>query len=69
MDTISKLYRYLAIHEAYDCVLAEAGKMARALSRDYIYDEIEKKTHTPRRTIQRALTAPRLTAEQIEARR
>lgn len=69
MDTISKLYRYLAIHEAYDCVIAEAGKMAKALSREYIYDEITKKTHAPKRTIQRALTYPHLTAEQIELRR
>ena len=69
MDTISKLYRYLVIHEAYDRVLTEAGKMAKGLSRDYIYGEIEKITHIPRRTIQRALSYPRLTVEQIECKR
>ena len=69
METIGKLYRYLAIHEAYARVLEQAGVMARGLSREYIYAEVEKITHAPKRTIQRALTHPHLTAEQIELRR
>ena len=75
MDTIAKLYRYLAIHEAYKAVLNDAGKYAKSLSHTAIYEEVQKylldryMQVADVRTIQRALSSPVLTAEQIERRR
>jgi hypothetical protein len=68
MATQSKLYRYLAIQEAYRSVMTDAGRMARGLSRDYIYSEIAMMTHHSRRTIQRALSIKPLSADKIEKR-
>ena len=75
METIGKLYRYLAIHEAYRAVLAEAGKHAKNLSRTSIYEDVQtylllhNHQQADIRTIQRALKTPQLTIEQIENRR
>ena len=75
METIGKLYRYLAIREAYNAVLAEAGKYAKNLSRTSIYEETQKyllahnRQEADIRTIQRALKSPMLTEQQIELRR
>lgn len=69
METAGKLYRYLVIHEAYRSILESSGKMAKGLSRDYIYGEIALMTHSSRRTIQRALNHKPITMEQIERMR
>ena len=74
MDTIGKMYRYLAIHEAYKEVAEHYGDAMRGLSMDFIYGEIEKRMqhrnlYASRKTILRALCSPVLTAEQIERMR
>lgn len=43
------------VENAYSALMSELGRLSRAVSMDYIYEELEKRVPFKRRTLQRYL--------------